>query len=101
MRSAPEERHLTQLWLLDADLAIFSGFSARKAASIKDDSREKGLHLPKTIRKLRRNRSIVMEQPPITFLPSIRLLNPKLFAKVFTNERMGIKIARIVRIFSG
>ena len=27
---------LAQLWLLDADLAIFSGLSARKAASIKE-----------------------------------------------------------------
>ena len=54
----------------------------------------------KTIRQLGRKRSIIMIEPPIAFLPSVRLLSPQLFAKVFTNERMRIEIARIVRIFS-
>ena len=35
----------------------------------------------------------------MAFSPSVRSLNPKLFAKVFANERMRIKISRIVRIF--
>jgi hypothetical protein len=35
-------------------------------------------------------------EPPIAFLPSVRSSTPKLFAKVFTNQRMGIQIARIV-----
>ena len=41
-----------------------------------------------------------MIEPPITFVPRIRLLTPELFAKVFTNERMRIEMSRIMRIFS-
>jgi hypothetical protein len=36
----------------------------------------------------------------IAFLPSLRPLALQLFAKVFTNERMGIQMSRIMRIFS-
>ena len=42
---------------------------------------------------------IVMKEPPITFLPCIRLVTPELFAKVFTNQRMSIQLPRIVGIF--
>ena len=42
-----------------------------------------------------------MKEPPITFLPGVGLLTPKLFAKVFTNERMGIETSRFMRIFAG
>jgi hypothetical protein len=42
-----------------------------------------------------------MIEPPIAFLPSLGLLTPELFAKVFTNQRMRIELARIMRIFSG
>ena len=38
--------------------------------------------------------------PPIAFLPRIRLLVPKLFSKVFANERMRIQTPTIMRIFS-
>ena len=50
--------------------------------------------------QLRRKRSIIVIQPPVAFLPSIRLLTPELFAKVFTDKRMRIEMPRIVRIFS-
>jgi hypothetical protein len=66
-----------------------------------DDGREKGFHFSETVRELRRKRPIIIEQPPVTFLPSIGLLTPKLFAKIFTNERMRIEMSRIMRIFSG
>jgi hypothetical protein len=38
-------------------------------------------------------------EAPIAFLPRTRLLTPKLFAKVFTNERMRIELPRIMQIF--
>jgi hypothetical protein len=38
-------------------------------------------------------------EPPIAFIPSLALLAPKLFAKVFPNERVRIEISRIMRIF--
>ena len=53
----------------------------------------------KAIRQLGRKRSIIIIEPPIAFLPSLRSLTPKLFAKVFTNKRMRIQMPRIVRIF--
>jgi hypothetical protein len=49
--------------------------------------------LSKTIWQLRRKCLIIVKEPPITFPPRIRLLTPELFAKVFTNERMGIEIS--------
>src|SRR5262245_19974869 len=55
-----------------------------------DNGQEKWLHLPETIRQLRRQHLIIVKEPPITFLPRIRLLTSKLSAKVFTNQRMGI-----------
>jgi hypothetical protein len=64
-----------------------------------DDGGEKWFHLSETIRQLWRKCLIVMKEPPVTFLPSIRLLTPELFAKVFTNERMRIQMPRIMRIF--
>src|ERR1700722_12896755 len=65
-----------------------------------DDGGEKGFHLAKTIRQLWRKRLIVMKEPLIAFLPRSRLLTSKLFAKVFTNERVRIQLPRIMRIFS-
>jgi len=62
--------------------------------------KKKGHHVSKTIWQLRRKRSMIVKEPPVAFLPRIRLSTPELFAKVFTNERMGIEISRIVRIFS-
>ena len=50
--------------------------------------------------QLRRKRSIIVIQPPVTFLPGIRLPIPELFAKVFTDKRMSIEMSRIMRIFS-
>ena len=47
----------------------------------------------------RRKRSIIMIEPPIAFFPSLGLLTPKLFTKVFANERMRVEMAAIVRIF--
>jgi hypothetical protein len=52
------------------------------------------------IRQLRCKRSIIVKEPPVAFLPGIRLLNPELFAKVFANQRMPIEISRIKRIFA-
>ena len=76
------------------------GLSKQTGMAAADDGREKWLHLPETIRQLRRKRSIIVKEPPITFLPRIRLLTPELFAKVFTNERMRIEMSRIMWIFS-
>jgi len=39
-------------------------------------------------------------EAPIAFLPSLASLTPELFAKVFTHERMGIEMPRIMGIFS-
>ena len=36
----------------------------------------------------------MVEESPITFLPSLTSLTPKLFAEVFTNERMRIEMLR-------
>src|SRR5262249_27077080 len=52
------------------------------------------------IRQLRRKRLIVVIEPPITFLPGLRLLTPELFAKAFANERMSIQLHRIMCIFA-
>jgi hypothetical protein len=49
---------------------------------------------------LRRERSIIVIQAPVTFLPGIRLPIPELSAEVFTYERMSIEMSRIVRVFS-
>ena len=38
-------------------------------------------------------------EAPVAFLPRLGLLTAKLFAKVFTNEGMRIKIPRFMRIF--
>jgi hypothetical protein len=38
-------------------------------------------------------------EPPIAFPPRLGSLTPKLFAKVFTNQRMCIQMLGIVRIF--
>jgi hypothetical protein len=65
-----------------------------------DDGQEKGLHFSKDIWQRRRKRSIIMIEPPITFLPSVSPLTSKLLAKVFTNEWMRIEMSRIVWIFS-
>src|ERR1700739_2460957 len=65
-----------------------------------DDCREKWFHLPETIRQLRRKRSIVVKEPPTTFLPRLCLLTSKLFTKVFPNERMSIELSRIMRVFT-
>jgi len=39
-------------------------------------------------------------EPPVAFLPRGRLLNPELFAKVFTDEWMRVELPRVVRIFA-
>ena len=59
------------------------------------------LHLPNAVWQVRCKRSIVIIEPSIAFPPSVLLLTPKLFAKVFTNKRVGIQIAGVVRIFPG
>jgi len=33
-----------------------------------------------------------VKEPPITFLPGLRLFTPQLFTKVFTDQRMRIKL---------
>src|SRR5215469_587523 len=66
-----------------------------------DNGQKKRLHFPKIIWQLRSERSIMIKESTVAFLPSLGSLTPKLFAKVFTNERMGIKMARIAWIFSG
>jgi hypothetical protein len=66
-----------------------------------DHGQEKRLHIPETIWELGRKRSIMIVEPPIAFLPGLRLLTPQLFAKVFANQRMRIKLPRIMCIFSG
>jgi hypothetical protein len=43
---------------------------------------------------------IIVIEPPVTFLPSLGLLTPKLFAKVFTDKRMGIEMCWIMRVCS-
>jgi hypothetical protein len=65
-----------------------------------DNGQEKRLHLPEAFRKVGRKRSIILEKPPVAFLPCFGSLALKLFAKVFTNERMSIETPRIMRIFS-
>jgi hypothetical protein len=42
-----------------------------------------------------------MIEPPVALLPGFGSFALKLFAKVFTNERMRIQLPRIMRIFSG
>src|SRR6516225_8163019 len=76
-------------------------FAIQTSIAAANDGREKGFHLPETIRQLRRKRLIVVIEPPITFLPGLRLLTPELFAKILTNQRMGIQLPRIMRIISG
>ena len=76
-------------------------FAKQTGIAAADYCQEKRLHLPETIWQLRRKRSIVIIEPPIAFLPSLGLLTPQLFAKVFTNERMRIQLPRIVRVFAG
>jgi hypothetical protein len=38
-------------------------------------------------------------EAPVGLLPSLDSFIPELFAKVFTNERMGIQIAGITLVF--
>jgi hypothetical protein len=76
-------------------------FAIQTGITAADDGREKWLYFPETIGQLRRKRSIIVEEPLIAFLPRIRLLTPKLFAKMLTNQGMGIQLSRIMRIFSG
>jgi hypothetical protein len=40
-------------------------------------------------------------EPPVTFLPSLRSSAPQLFTKIFTDERMGVQISAMMRIFTG
>jgi hypothetical protein len=74
--------------------------SKQTGVAAADDGREKRFHLPEAIRQLRRKRSIIIKESPITFAPHVGLLTPELFPKVFTNERMRIQIRRIMRVFS-
>jgi len=64
--------------------------SKQSGIAAANDGAEERLHLPKTIRQLRRQRSIIMVEPPITFLPRRGLLIPELFAKVFTNQNSSL-----------
>src|ERR1700747_2236372 len=66
-----------------------------------DHCGEKGFHLSETIGQLRSKGPIIVVEPPITFLPSIRLLTMELFAKRLTNQRMRIQLSGIMRILSG
>src|SRR5262249_208309 len=65
-----------------------------------DNCQKQVPQLRKGFWQLRRKRSIMVIEAPITFLPSVRLLAPELFTKVFTNQRMSIQLPRIMRIFS-
>jgi hypothetical protein len=76
-------------------------FAKQTGAAAADDGQEKRLHIPETIRQRRRKRSIVIIETPIAFLPSLGSLTPKLFAKIFTDQRMRIQMSRIMRIFWG
>lgn len=42
----------------------------------------------------------MMVEPPIAFLPSFRPSTPKLFAEVFTYQRVRIYLPWLVRIFA-
>jgi hypothetical protein len=44
---------------------------------------------------------IIAKEPTVAFLPSLGPLTPELFAKIFTNERMRIQMARVLQIFPG
>ena len=79
---------------------VMQRFSKQTGIAAADYCTEKRLHLANILRQLGRNCYIISIESPIAFLPSSGLLAPKLSAKVFTNERMGIEMSRIVRIFS-
>jgi hypothetical protein len=75
-------------------------FTKQTGVAAANYRQEKWLHLPKAFRQLRRKRSIIVKEPLIAFLPSLGSLTPELFPKVFTNQRMGVEMSRIVRIFT-
>jgi hypothetical protein len=74
-------------------------FMIQAGIAAADYCQEKWLHLPEIIWELRRKRSIIFIEPPVAFLPSLGSQTPKLFPKVFTNERVSIQMPRIVWIF--
>jgi hypothetical protein len=43
---------------------------------------------------------IIVKEALIAFLPSLGSLTSKLFAKVFTDQRMRVEMSRIMRIFT-
>jgi hypothetical protein len=55
--------------------------------------------VPKAVRQFRREASIIVKEPSVAFLPSLRSFAPKLLAKVLANQRMRIEMSRIMRIF--
>jgi hypothetical protein len=61
---------------------------------------KKWFHVFKALRQLWRKCSIIIKEALIAFFPSLGVLTPKLFAKVFANERTRIQLSWIVRIFS-
>jgi hypothetical protein len=65
-------------------------FAKQSGIAAADYSQAKWLHLPETIRLLGCQRSIMIVETLIAFSPRFHLLTPKLFAKVFTNERVRI-----------
>jgi hypothetical protein len=52
-------------------------------------------------KQLRRQRSIVMVEPPIGFLPGFGPLISQLLAEVFTHQGMRVQLPRIMRVFPG
>jgi hypothetical protein len=74
-------------------------FAKQTGMTAADDCLEKRFHLAKGLRQLGRNSSVIVKEPPIGFLPGVDSLTPKLFAKVFTNERVRIEMPGVVGIF--
>jgi hypothetical protein len=75
-------------------------FSIQTGVAAANYRQKKGLNLSEGFRQRRRKCSIVVKEALIAFLPSLRSSAPKLFAKIFANERMRIELSRIVQIFS-
>src|SRR5580704_3094810 len=81
------------------NINFMQSFAIQTGIAAADNCQEKRLHFPNIIRQLWCKRSIMVKEPLVTFLPRVRLLIPKLLAKVFAHERMRIQLSRIMRIF--
>src|SRR6476659_3643627 len=77
---------------------FLEGIAIQTGVTAADHCQEEWLHLFESLRQLGRMRSIVIEEPAIAFLPGLVLFMPKLFAKVFTNQRVRVQLPAIVRI---